>query len=252
MIGHAPASLRILIVDDDANIRKMLATSLETDGHQAITVGNAADAVAEASRRHFDVALVDLHLKVSSGLNLIPRLLAQSPWIRVVVITGFASVDTAVEAMKRGAVDYLTKPFTPAQVKRVTQWLARQIALKQHPALDENGAQSPGTLESESPVMQRVISLARQVADSNSTIVMRGESGTGKGVLARLIHQWSARHGKPFATVSCPSLSSQLLESELFGHVKGAFTSAVRDNPGRIANSEGGTLFLDEIGDLPL
>jgi NtrC-family two-component system response regulator AlgB len=242
--------LHVLVVDDEINVRKTLAVSLETDGHRVVAVSNGADALAEAERNHFDVAFVDLRLKNKSGSDLIPELIAKSPWMRIVVITAFATVDSAVETMKRGAVDYITKPFTPRQIKQITDALALRVAPGQ--ATPDANGKPAFSLESNDPVMQRAISLARQVAASDTTVLIRGESGTGKGVLARAIHEWSARADRPFATVSCPALSPQLLESELFGHVRGAFTGAVRDNPGRIAKSDGGTLFLDEIGDLPL
>jgi two-component system, NtrC family, response regulator AlgB len=247
--------LNILVVDDEINIRKTVAISLETDGHAVTAVGNAQDAVAEAKRRSFDLAFVDLRLGADQGLDLIPELLAQSPWMQVVIITAHGSIDSAVETMKRGAADYLTKPFTPAQVKLVTERVAKLRALQQQVAgLEGILGQSSGeiTLKSNNPTMQRVISLAHQLADSDTTVLLRGESGTGKGVVARAIHGWSPRAAKPMGIVSCPAISPQLLESELFGHVKGAFTGAVRDNIGRLASSDGGTLMLDEIGDLPL
>ncbi|MGA2440810.1 MAG: sigma-54 dependent transcriptional regulator [Tepidisphaeraceae bacterium] len=251
----SPQSLNILIVDDEINIRKTLAIGLEIDGHRVTAVSNARDAVAEATQRPFDLAFVDLRLGADLGLNLIPELLAQSPWMRVVVITAHGSIDTAVETMKRGAADYLTKPFTPGQVKLVVERVARLRALEQQVAgLEEIVGQSKGEpmLKSNSPAMQRAINLCRQVAASDTAVLIRGESGTGKGILARAIHAWSNRANKPMATISCPTLSPQLLESELFGHAKGAFTGAIRDNLGRIGASDGGTLLLDEIGDLPL
>ena len=247
--------LNVLVVDDEINIRKTLAMSLETDGHRVVAVSNAQDAVAEASRQPFDLALVDLRLGATSGSDLIPDLLAQSPWMRVVIITAHGSIDSAVETMKRGAADYLTKPFTPAQVKLVVQRVARLRALEQKVAGLEDAAgagQEQENFASNSPAMQRAVNLARQVAASDTTVLICGESGTGKGVLARAIHSWSGRAQRPFATVSCPAISPQLLESELFGHARGAFTGAVRDNPGRLASCDGGTLFLDEIGELPL
>jgi two-component system, NtrC family, response regulator AlgB len=245
--------LNVLVVDDEMNIRKALAACLEAEGHRVVCASNADDAAQVADRRSFDLAFVDLFLGKDSALDLIPRLLTASPWMKIVVITAYASVDTAVESMKRGATDYLPKPFTPSQVNLVVNKVAELRALEQKVAgLQEAAGQSgPVDLSSSSPAMQRAVSLARQVAGSDVTVVIRGESGTGKGVLARAIHSWSARAEKPFAVVACPALSAELLESELFGHVKGAFTGAVRDNPGRIAMSEGGTLFLDEIGDLP-
>ena len=248
-------SLSVLIVDDEINIRKTLAMSLESEGHSVVAVSNAQDAIAETARRSFDLAFVDLRLGATHGLDLIPELLAQSPWIRVVIITAHGSIDSAVETMRRGAADYLTKPFTPAQVRLVTERVLRLRAWEQQVAglEDALGERKPNlTLKSSNPAMQRVIDLARQVAETEASILLRGESGTGKGVIALAIHSWSSRSSKPFTTIACPTLSAQLLESELFGHVKGAFTGAVRDNPGRIASSDGGTLFLDEIGDLPV
>lgn len=247
--------LQVLIVDDEINIRKTLAITLESNEHQVVAVSNAADAVAEAARRSFDLAFVDLKLGSGSGMDLIPELLAQSPWMRIVIITAHGSIESAVETMKRGASDFLTKPFTPLQVQMVTDRVAKLRALEQEVAGLKGILGRPDSqvaLKSESPAMQRAISMAHQVAGSDATVLIRGESGTGKGVVARAIHAWSKRAEKPLATVSCPTLSPQLLESELFGHARGAFTGAVRDNPGRIAACEGGTLFLDEIGDLPL
>jgi NtrC-family two-component system response regulator AlgB len=251
----APSSLNILIVDDEINIRKTLAMSLEADSHTVIAVSNARDALAETARHPFDLAFVDLRLGSELGLDLVPGLLAQSPWIKVVIITAHGSIDSAVETMKRGATDYITKPFTPAQVRLVTDRVARLRALEQKVAGLEGNADQPEfeiSFKSSSPAMQRVIALARQVATNETTVLLRGESGTGKGVLARAIHAWSNRASRIFTVVSCPTLSAQLLESELFGHVKGAFTGAVQDRAGRIAAADGGTLFLDEIGDLPI
>ncbi len=249
------APLNVLVVDDEANIRKTLSVCLEADGHRVSAVGNFEDAISESTRRSFDLAFVDLRLGTASGLDLIPALLAASPWLKIVVITAYASIDTAVEAMRRGAADYSPKPFTPAQVALAVRKAAEVRSMEQRIAsLQEDlGRAAPeADLSSESPAMLRAVSMARQVAPTDATVLLRGESGTGKTVLARAIHGWSRRAGKPFGVISCPSLSAELLESELFGHVKGAFTGAVRDNPGRIAACEGGTLLLDEIGDLPL
>src|SRR5208337_4406145 len=247
--------LAILVVDDEPNIRKTLTISMEAEGHRVVAVSNARDALSEANRRFFDLALVDLRLGTESGMSLLPALLAACPWVKIVVITAYASIDTAVEAMRRGAFDYLPKPFTHDQVAALTRKIAEVRALEQKvESLQEDLHQAvpEADLASRNPAMQRTLEMAQKVADSAATILIRGESGTGKTVLARAIHSWSRRGANTFGVVSCPSLSPELLESELFGHVKGSFTGALRDHPGRIAACEGGTLFLDEIGDLPL
>jgi two-component system, NtrC family, response regulator AlgB len=247
--------LRILVVDDEANIRRTLSLYLESEGHLVTGVSNADDAIREAYRRPFDLAFVDLRLGTASGLDLIPELLNKSPGLKIVVITAYASVDTAVEAMRRGAADYVPKPFTPAQIglalRKATE--IRSLERRIDSLVQDLGRSNPDAdFSTEDPAMQRVVHLARQVASSDATVLLRGESGTGKTALARGIHQWGPRSKMTFGVVSCPSLSVELLDSELFGHVRGAFTGAIRDNPGRIAASEGGTLLLDEIGDLPL
>ena len=247
--------MNILVVDDEVNIRRTLAVSLETGGHRVTGVSNFKDALAEASRKSFELAFVDLRLGAEDGLDLIPALLAAAPWLKIIVITAYASIDTAVEAMRRGATDYIPKPFTPAQIQMAVRKVFEMRSLEQKiAALQEDlGRMHPEVdFSSSSPAMQRAVDLARQAAPSDATLLLRGESGTGKTVLARAIHSWSRRASKSMGIISCPAFPADLLESELFGHVKGAFTGAVRDNPGRIAACEGGTLFLDEISDLPL
>ena len=252
---NTPHTLSILVVDDEINIRKTLSVCLETEGHSVVAVSNFEDALAEASRRSFELAFVDLRLGMADGLELIPMLLTKIPWLKIIVITAYASIDTAVEAMRRGATDYIPKPFTPAQVKLSVNKVAEIRSLEQKVStLQEDMCRLTPELDFSTTCskMQLAINEARQVAPSDATVLLRGESGTGKTVLARILHVWSRRAQKPFGVVSCPTLTSELLESELFGHVKGAFTGAVRDNPGRIAVCEGGTLLLDEIGDMPL
>ncbi|MCR4317073.1 MAG: sigma-54 dependent transcriptional regulator [Planctomycetes bacterium] len=245
--------MRILIVDDEANIRKTLSYCLAAEGHGVIAVSNPADALAEARERRFDLAFIDLKLGEENGMDYIPALLASSPWMKVVVITAFASLETAVEAMKRGAYDYIAKPFTPDQVRLLTSRVERIRDLEdENVSLRENARVREPRVEfaSKSASMQRVIETARKAAQSEATILIYGESGTGKSLLARGIHGWSPRAQKPFAVVACPSIPSELLESELFGHGKGAFTGATNDFEGRIGVCDGGTLFLDEIADL--
>ena len=247
--------LNILIVDDEPNIRKTLTVFMESRGYQVQAVGCSRDALAESELQVFDLAFVDVRLGHENGLDLVESLLAANPWTKVVVITAYASIDTAVDAMKRGAVDYIPKPFTPDQLELVTQRLATVCRMEQRiVSLQEaiNRSNPEENLTSRYPSMQRAIALARQVADSDAVILLRGPSGTGKNLFARSIHNWSSRSEKPFTVISCPSLRDDLLERELFGYAKGSFPGAARDNPGRVSLCEGGSLFLDEIGTLPL
>jgi len=249
-----PSPLEILIVDDEINLRKTLLVHLESEGHRVVAVSNVRDALAEAARKSFDLAFIDLRLGVDSGLDLIPQLRAAMPGLKIIVITAYASIDTAVEAIRRGAVDYVPKPFTPDQIRIAVQKVLDVRSLEQRiTALQEDLLRTHPEIDfsTSDPAMLRAVDMARQAAVTEATILLRGESGTGKTFLGRAIHGWSGRADRPFGLLSCPSFSAELLESELFGHRKGAFTGAVRDNPGRIAASEGGTLLLDEIGDLP-
>lgn len=250
-----PQTLHVLVVDDEQNIRRTLKLCLESLGYAVTAVSNTQDAQSEAGRQVFDLAFVDLRIGEDNGLDLIPQLLGSSPWLKIVVITAFASVESAVEAMRCGATDYVAKPFTPEHIRIVAD---RVMTLR---SLEQRVLAMKGDLErlhpsinfvSQCPEMRYAIEMARQVASSEAIVLLRGASGTGKTVLARAVHSWSNRAGRPFSTISCPTLSADLLESELFGHVKGAFTGAVTDNVGRIAACDGGTLLLDEIGDLPL
>ena len=178
-----------------------------------------------------------------------------APGLAVVVVTAYATIETAVEAMRRGAFDYLPKPFTPNQLRMALDRAARIRRLQTHvEQLEEQvrGFVPEADLQTEEPIMRQALEVAFKAAPTEATVLLRGESGTGKGILARAIHARSARSGGPFITVHCPSLSAELLESELFGHAKGAFTGAVQDTLGKVAAAEAGTLLLDEIGDLPV
>jgi two-component system, NtrC family, response regulator AlgB len=247
--------MNILVIDDDASLRRTLRMSLEVLGHHANEAIDGAQALDILGHRPFDAALLDLRLAQEHGLDLLPRLLQSAPGLHVVIVTAFATIETAVEAMRRGACDYLPKPFTPEQLRHVLDRIAEMRRLQFQVADLEEQIRTTVPevdLQTNEASMRRVLDMAFKTAASEATIMLRGESGTGKGVLARAIHARSARAAGPFVTIHCPSLSAELLESELFGHVQGAFTGAVRDTVGKVSIAEGGTLFLDEIGDLPL
>jgi len=245
--------LRVLVVDDEKNIRSTLALALESAGCAVGLAANAESAIAHASREVFDLALVDLKLAESSGLDLIPRLVAENPGLDIVVITAYATIDTAVEAMRRGAADYLPKPFTPAQIRHLVERTAQRRALVRR-VRDLEGQLADAVpeldLATRSAALQAAFETVRRAAGSEAAVLLRGENGTGKGVLARLLHASSPRATGPFVVVHCPTLSEELLASELFGHARGAFTGAFKDQPGKVEAAHGGTLFLDEIAEI--
>jgi NtrC-family two-component system response regulator AlgB len=247
--------MNLLVIDDDASLRRTIATALEAMGHQVCAARDGAQALELLRQRPWlDAALLDLRLAREQGLDLLPELLRLAPRLPVVIITAYATIETAVEAMRRGAADYLPKPFTPDQLRAVLERIARLSRLQaQVDDLTEQirAVVPEAELQTEEPAMRQALDVAFKAAASEATVLLRGESGTGKGVVARAIHARSPRAARPFVTVHCPSLSPELLESELFGHVRGAFTGAVRDTVGKVAAAEGGTLFLDEVGDLP-
>jgi NtrC-family two-component system response regulator AlgB len=245
----------ILLIDDEASLRRTLRTTLETMGHAAAEAASGEQALQLLRKQRFDAAFLDLRLGREAGMDLLPALLRAAPDLAVVVVTAYATIASAVEAMRGGAFDYLPKPFTPDQLRVILERLRQMRRLRNQVAdLQEQvrAAAPEADLETVEPSMRHALDLAFQAAASEATVLLRGESGTGKGVLARVMHARSPRSSGSFVTVHCPSLSAELLESELFGHVKGAFTGAVADTTGKAAAAEGGTLFLDEIGDLPL
>ena len=247
--------MRILIIDDEENIRRATVVVLEAIGHETVCVENAAAALKQVESGTFDVAFLDLKLGGDSGLDLLPKLLEVHPQLEVIVFTAYASIETAVEAMRRGAVDYIPKPFTPEQVRQALGRLIQARKLRGRVAELESRLSTEALtfdLTTAEPAMQKALELAFKAAATPATILLLGESGTGKSVVARALHESSPQKENAFVTVSCPSLSRELLESELFGHVKGAFTGAVGDKVGKVALANGGTLFLDEIGELPL
>jgi NtrC-family two-component system response regulator AlgB len=244
---------RALVVDDDKNIRVTLAACLEGMGFEVLEAATPAAALAVAAARPLDVAFLDLRLRDENGLDLLPRLLAESPGLPIVVVTAYATVDTAVRALQSGAADYLPKPFTPDQIRHVVQRIADARGLRRRlQDLEQQLQQGVPEIDlaTESPALRLALDTVERAAGSEAPVLLRGESGTGKGVLARALHAQSPRAARPFVVVNCPTLSEDLLASELFGHARGAFTGAVRDQEGRVEAAEGGTLFLDEIAEI--
>ena len=247
------ATWSALILDDDPGVRQSIRLCLEADGVHVLGVGTSAGALDALDRSRFDVVFLDLWLKAESGLAVLPEILRRQPGINVIVITAYASFETAVEAMKIGAADYLPKPFTPEQVRNAARRVVAESVLKrQLSELRERIDETEGehVFETREPAYHAFLQMAQRVAASDSVVLLRGESGTGKTVLARWMRGRGRRADRPFVTVHCPMLSNELMSSTLFGHCRGAFTGAVADATGKVEEAEGGTLFLDEVGDL--
>jgi len=244
---------RILLVDDESAILRSFRYCLEDEGYSVATASSAQQAENLLQRQVFDLCFLDLRLGDDNGLDVLAQMRVQAPWMRVVIVTAHSAVDTAVDAMQAGAADYLVKPCSPDQLRLAA---AKQLEVRQLTArieaLEGEMRKQGDVLESHSPAMAAVLETARQVAATDANILILGESGSGKGELARAIHGWSKRARKSCVTINCPSLSAELMESELFGHSRGAFTGATENTLGRISQADGGTLFLDEIGDFPL
>src|SRR4051812_23556963 len=247
--------MRILIVDDEPGIRKTTRIAIETAGHEAAEAPNGARALKAVDEDAFDAAFLDLKLGTEDGLELLGKLLKAQPTLAVVMFTAYANIATAVEAMRRGAFDFVPKPFTPDQIRGILAKIEKTRALQSRVTSLESqlAAESPPVdLDSTDANTQTALQMAFKAADTPANILILGPSGTGKSVLAREVHRRSAQKENAFVTVSCPSLSRELLESDLFGHVKGSFTGAIVDTMGKVAAADGGTLFLDEVGEMPL
>ena len=243
-------ALRILVIDDEESIRFAISMCLENDGHRVATVGKIEDAFEQTARQAFDLIFLDVRLGTQNGLDYIKPLLEENPWARIVVITAYASIETAVEAMKRGASDYLSKPFEPAQLTMLTQKVAeRRLLERKVEAFQKTlGAMDPeADFPTSSPIWRESIELARRVASASSPVLIHGERGTGRGRLARAIHQWSPRSEGTFASVTFDGQTVDSVEAELFGD-----GSESGGKVGAIAFCHGGTLLLDEISNMPM
>jgi len=247
------ASWSALIIDDDPGVRQSIRLCLEADGARVQHVATSAGGIEAIDRGRFDVVFLDLWLGSESGLSVLPEILRRQPGVGVIVVTAFASYETAVEAMKLGAVDYLPKPFTPEQVRTAARRVVTANVLKRRLSELQDRlveTESESSFETCSPAYAAFLQTAARAAASDAVVLLRGESGTGKTILARWIRRLSRRPEGPFMTVHCPLLSNELMSSILFGHKKGSFTGAVADAVGKVEEAEGGTLFLDEVADL--
>jgi len=246
---------KVLIVDDDPSMCELLAEGLVQHGYEASFRASAPEALAQLAERAFDVVLTDINMRDMSGLELCQKATEAHPDLPVIVITAFGSMETAVQAIRAGAYDFITKPFdidvVAIAIERAVKHgvLTREVQRLQR-AVDES--RRFDELLGASPAMKEVYDLLERVGESESTVLVSGESGTGKELVARALHRRSKRSAGPFVAINCAAMPEQLLESELFGHTKGAFTDARSARPGLFVQAKGGTIFLDEIGDMPV
>jgi DNA-binding NtrC family response regulator len=248
------ANPAVLLIEDDQSLRRVTEFTLEEAGYRVYTADDGEEGLRLFSSLNPDLVITDLQMPGMSGLEVLKRIKAENPRTLIIVITAFGTVENAVEAMKIGAFDFIAKPFGRDHLRLiVAKALSFSHLQKENTHLKERlGAMPRLPVIASSDRMQEVLSLARRVAASEATVLITGESGTGKEVIARTIHEASERHDGAFVPINCAAIPGELLESELFGHVKGAFTGAVRDRKGKFQLADGGTLFLDEIGELPL
>ncbi|MGH9875947.1 MAG: sigma-54-dependent transcriptional regulator, partial [Pyrinomonadaceae bacterium] len=243
---------KILVVDDERGLREVLSIMLKRAGYAVTEASDGEEAIGHISKEIFDLVITDLRMPKADGMAVLKAVKSSSPETVVLVITAFATADSAVDAMKQGAYDYLTKPFQVDEVQLIIRnalekrrLSTENILLKREMASQSSFAQIVGQSES----MQKVFDVVRKVVDAKSNVLIFGESGTGKELVARAIHYNSARSPMPFVAVSCSAVPETLLESELFGHMKGSFTGAMANKAGLFEVANGGTIFLDEIGD---
>jgi DNA-binding NtrC family response regulator len=248
-----PERKQVLIVDDEPNLRKILSAQLTRDGYDVLTAEDGEQGLAQLEEHHIDLVITDLKMPKIDGMTLLREALREEPQLPIVMITAHGTVDTAVEALKIGAFDYLTKPFDKDEVRQIvakalkTRLLAGQDAT---PVKEAPNARF-GIIGAAAGITDLYAVLER-VADTPTTALITGESGTGKELVARALHDHSSRKDKPFIKVNCAAIPKELIESELFGYERGAFTGAVTSKPGRFELANGGTLFLDEIGEIPV
>ncbi len=242
----------VLLVDDERNMRRVLGALLRRDGHEVLEACDGAQALELLAHEHVDAVVTDLRMPHLNGLEFLERAQQRQRGLPVILLTAYGTVGSAVEALKQGAFDYLTKPFDPDEVRQVVRKAVRTRALDEREARPACGEDPEELLQGESEPLAEVRRMIERVAASPATALVTGESGTGKEIVARALHTRSGRHAGPFVKVNCAAIPETLFESELFGYEKGAFTGAASRKPGRFELAHGGTLFLDEIGEMPL
>jgi two-component system response regulator AtoC len=245
----------ILIVDDEENLRHLLSVLLKKQGYVADTARDGEEALEKLSAREYDFVLSDILMPKMDGKALLAEIVARKIQVTVIMMSAYGTIDTAIECMKLGAYDYISKPFKNDEIILVLKKAEERERLKEeNRQLRQEVSRecSFASIISRNKTMQETFGLVRKVADYKTTVLISGESGTGKELIARALHYEGVRKGKPFVAVNCAAIPEHLLESELFGHVKGAFTDASSDKSGLFEQADGGTLFLDEIGEMPL
>jgi two-component system, NtrC family, response regulator AtoC len=252
-----PEKKQILVVDDETNLRRVLSAQLARDGYDVHEAGDGEEATMLLKEHHIDLVITDLKMPKVDGMELLRAALRDDPSRPVIMLTAFATIENAVEALKTGAFDFITKPFDQNEVRQIVKKALRTRDLAAADATRDMGAPQAKDgkarfgIIGESPAILDVFTILERVADTPTTVLITGESGTGKELVARALHENSSRRDRPFIKVNCAAIPKDLMESELFGHEKGAFTSAVSSKPGRFELASGGTLFLDEIGEIP-
>ena len=246
----------IMVVDDEEAMRESLSGWLVKQGYRVQTAGSGPEALSYLAQDSYDLLLIDIKMPEMDGLELLRLVKSEHPQVLVIMITAYGSIENAIESMKRGADDYLLKPFDPEQLMILIEKMVQQRALlEENQTLKDRLAEQTlvgmGDLITASPVMRPVLDLIQQVSAADTPVLISGETGTGKELVARAIHTVSARAYAPFVTINCGAQPEALLESELFGHERGAFTGAVKARRGRLEMADEGTLFLDEIGEIP-
>jgi two-component system, NtrC family, response regulator AtoC len=248
-----PERKQVLIVDDEPNLRKILSAQLTRDGYDVMTAEDGEQGLTLLREHHIDLVITDLKMPKVDGMTLLKKALEEEPELPIVLITAHGTIDTAVEALKSGAFDFVTKPFDKDEVRQIVA-----KALKTRELRGADATSTPTALAARfgiigtSPSITDLYAILERVADTPTTVLITGESGTGKELVARALHEHSSRKGKPFIKVNCAAIPKELIESELFGYERGAFTGAVTSKPGRFELANGGTLFLDEIGEIPI